>query len=107
MYGKKKLGVVTTASIESAIRGLKFLGVTQYIDVMVTGSDVDKFKPHPEPYEKALQMLNIDPSKALVFEDADVGISRAEAAGISAIVIVNMHNNSYKLAGLSNPLTIG
>ena len=42
-------------------------------------------KPHPEPYLKALEMLDVNASSAIVFEDSPVGILSAKNAGIDVI----------------------
>lgn len=97
MHGKVKLGLVTTASNEAAMKGLNFLGVIEYFDVIVSSRDVEHFKPHPEPYIKALQILKLHSSEALVFEDTEVGICSALSAGISTIVKVDISSNSYQL----------
>ncbi|MFL5952663.1 MAG: HAD family hydrolase [Gaiellaceae bacterium] len=50
-------------------------------DVIVSQDDVDHGKPSPEPYERAARKLGVDPSELLVFEDTDVGVASAKAAG--------------------------
>jgi beta-phosphoglucomutase len=58
-----------------------------YFKVIVTGSDVIEGKPHPEPYQKALDRLSILPQEALVFENAPLGIESAKGAGIEVCAI--------------------
>jgi len=50
-------------------------------DVVVSQDDVDQGKPSPEPYLRAARELNVDPAELLVFEDTDVGVASAKAAG--------------------------
>ena len=50
-------------------------------DVIVSQDDVDNGKPHPEPYLRAARKLNVEPTELLVFEDTDVGVASAKAAG--------------------------
>ena len=50
-------------------------------DVIVTQDDVDHGKPSPEPYLRAAKKLAVDPEHLLVFEDTDVGVASAKAAG--------------------------
>ena len=50
-------------------------------DVIVSQDDVDKGKPDPEPYLRAARKLNVEPTTLLVFEDTDVGVASAKAAG--------------------------
>lgn len=59
-------------------------------DVIVAGDDVVLGKPHPEPYLKAAQLLGVDPSECVAFEDSISGILSAEAAGTKAVGIPNV-----------------
>jgi len=70
------------------------LPIRHYFEVIVSGSDVVKSKPHPETYLKAAQLLNIAPETCIVFEDAPMGVEAAERAGMKAIVITTMHKES-------------
>jgi beta-phosphoglucomutase len=57
-----------------AAAGLEF-------DAMVTQDDVENGKPSPEPYLRAASALGVAPGELLVFEDTDVGVASAKAAG--------------------------
>ncbi len=50
-------------------------------DVIVSQDDVHNGKPNPEPYLRAAAKLGVDPTELLVFEDTDVGVASAKAAG--------------------------
>lgn len=57
-------------------------------DKMVTAFDVEKGKPHPEPYLKGLEKAgNLKPNQAIVIENAPRGIEAAVAAGIFTIAV--------------------
>ena len=59
-------------------------------DVIVAGDDVQHGKPHPEPYLKAAELLGVDITNCLVFEDSNTGLTSAEAAGAHAIGVPNL-----------------
>ncbi|MBW1711009.1 MAG: HAD family phosphatase [Deltaproteobacteria bacterium] len=61
--------------------------LTDSFSPLVTGDQVNRFKPHPEPYMKALDELGLQPQEALVVENAPAGIASAKAAGISCIAL--------------------
>jgi len=52
---------------------------------MVTGFDVKYGKPHPEPYLMGLKKAGITAEKAIVVENAPLGVQSARAAGIFTI----------------------
>jgi HAD superfamily hydrolase (TIGR01509 family) len=56
-------------------------------DVVVTGDDVTHKKPHPEPYQTALDRLGVEPARAVVLEDSPAGVAAAEAAGCAVIAV--------------------
>jgi len=57
--------------------------------VIVCAEDVEKTKPAPDLYVKALEDLDIDPGEALVFEDSEHGVAAARAAGIPCVAVPN------------------
>lgn len=59
-------------------------------DVVVAGDDVRFGKPHPEPYLKAAELLGVQPSDCIAFEDSIPGLASAAAAGTHAVGITNM-----------------
>jgi beta-phosphoglucomutase len=50
-------------------------------DAVVSQDDVANGKPHPEPYLRVAEELGVAPAELLVFEDTDVGVASAKAAG--------------------------
>jgi beta-phosphoglucomutase-like phosphatase (HAD superfamily) len=54
---------------------------------LVTASDLQHGKPHPEPYLKAAQLLGIAPSHCLVVEDAATGIRSGKTAGARVLAL--------------------
>lgn len=55
--------------------------------VVVTASDVERGKPHPDPYLLAASRLGADPAHCLVVEDAPSGLEAARAAGCSTLAV--------------------
>lgn len=42
-------------------------------EVVVLGEDCARPKPHPDPYQKALEVLGLQPNEAIVIEDSPFG----------------------------------
>jgi beta-phosphoglucomutase len=64
----------------------------QYLDrfaAIVTADDVTRFKPNPDPYLKALEMLREEPENCLVVENAPAGIQSAKAAGLTCYAVAS------------------
>ncbi|HEY2521636.1 MAG TPA: HAD family phosphatase [Streptosporangiaceae bacterium] len=55
--------------------------------VAVTGTDVTRSKPDPEPYLLAASRLAVPPGRCLVLEDSITGVTAAEAAGCFVVAV--------------------
>ena len=55
--------------------------------VVVTGSDVSRGKPDPEPYLLATGRLGVAPAGCLVLEDSITGVTAAEAADCFVVAV--------------------
>jgi beta-phosphoglucomutase len=58
-----------------------------YFEVVVTGDEVKRGKPDPEPYLTALSKLGVSSDRALVVENAPLGVRAAKAAGICCFAV--------------------
>ena len=56
-------------------------------ELMVTAFDVKKGKPHPEPYLMGLKKGNLQPTEAIVVENAPLGVQAAAAANIFTVAV--------------------
>jgi len=56
---------------------------------LVTGDDVKRGKPDPEPYLLGAERLGLDPADCVVFEDAAAGCEAAISAGVGLVVGVS------------------
>ena len=58
-------------------------------NVVIAGDDIEEGKPHPSPFQKALQRMDLKSSEAIVVENAPLGVEAAIRAGIEYIVTLN------------------
>lgn len=63
-------------------------GLRHLFDLGIFAEDVTRKKPHPEPYQKALEAIGV--SQALVLEDSKAGIAAATAAGCDVIQVTDV-----------------
>ncbi|HET6666089.1 MAG TPA: HAD family phosphatase [Intrasporangium sp.] len=54
---------------------------------LVTGDEVTRGKPHPEPYLLAARLIGADPAACVALEDSPTGVRSAAAAGVPTIAI--------------------
>ena len=53
---------------------------------LVTGDDVARGKPHPDPYLLGAEKLGFDPADCVVFEDAIAGVEAGIEAGVGLVI---------------------
>ena len=83
------IGVVTGSGQRPLInRILRDFGKFVSIDNITTAYDVKRGKPNPDPYLMGLQKAgNLQPSEAMVVENAPLGVRAGKAAGIYTIAV--------------------
>jgi HAD superfamily hydrolase (TIGR01509 family) len=60
---------------------------TPLFDVTITGDEVDRAKPDPQPYLLAAQHLGVPAAACVVVEDSPAGVASATAAGAAVVVV--------------------
>jgi HAD superfamily hydrolase (TIGR01509 family) len=89
LVGCKK-AVVSGSAREDVETLLKeSLGKGNLFDTLITADDSEKGKPDPSSFMNALNKIKVPRSKALVVENAPLGVEAANNAGISCIVVLN------------------
>lgn len=82
-----QLGLVTGSARSVVEESLVPTGVAGLFDVVVTGDQVARGKPDPEPYQLAAAGLGLPPSQCLVVENGTLGIQSAKAAGMACVAV--------------------
>ncbi len=74
-------GFVSTAPRHVCLANLGLLALKDP-PALISGDDVERTKPFPDPYLAMLKLKEMDVRQTLVIEDTDLGISAAKQAGI-------------------------
>jgi len=64
-------------------------------DVIITGDDIPRAKPNPDPYEIARKKLGLEKDECLVVENAPLGIESGKNAGIKVAAIATTLPKEY------------
>jgi beta-phosphoglucomutase-like phosphatase (HAD superfamily) len=81
------VAIVSGAALEEIAPLVEAAGLSAQIPVIVAADHVADGKPHPEGYLRAAELLGVPPEEILAFEDTEVGVASAKAAGMRCVGI--------------------
>ena len=84
-YGRIPLAVVSGSRRDSVLGSLKSLHLLDRFDTLVCAEDYKHGKPAPDAFLLAAERLGVEPAACLVFEDTELGIEAATAAGMASV----------------------
>lgn len=93
-----KRAAVTNAPRPNAELLISEVGLSDFFETVIIGSDCERAKPFPEPYLKALEVLKVSKEHTIIFEDSVSGIKAGVAAGVPVIGLAT-RNPEHLLMG--------
>jgi HAD superfamily hydrolase (TIGR01509 family) len=87
-HGHIPFAVVSGSTKESVTASLTTLGILDRFETLVCAGDYERSKPDPQPFLIAAERLGVAPEACLVFEDTDMGIQAATAAGMASVKVM-------------------
>lgn len=98
---RHNIKTAVSSSSRSVIYVLKKSNILDLFDVVISGQDTKRGKPHPESFLNAAAKLKVPVNGCVVFEDAKAGVQAAKAGGFFCVGIDrNKEPKHYKAADL-------
>lgn len=97
-HGRVPFAVVSGSTRDSVIASLTSLGLLDRFDTLVCAGEYSRSKPDPEPFLLAAERLGIAAERCLVFEDTEMGIQAAKAAGMASVKVPLPHERQLMVA---------
>jgi HAD superfamily hydrolase (TIGR01509 family) len=95
-----RLGLTTSAARSMQRLACETFALTSYFDTVITGEDIERGKPDPQPYQRTAANLALRPDECMVIEDAVNGVGSGKAAGCFVVGITTSFTaQALKLAG--------
>jgi HAD superfamily hydrolase (TIGR01509 family) len=88
----------TRPSVEHSLGGHGLIG---RFDAVITRELQAHHKPHPDPFLKAAQALQVDPLDCLALEDSHNGVRAAAAAGMMTVMVPDMLDPTEEMHDLA------
>jgi HAD superfamily hydrolase (TIGR01509 family) len=86
-HGRIPFAVVSGSARDSVTASLEALKLLDRFDTLVCAGEYKKSKPDPEAFLLAATKLDVPPKNCLVFEDTEMGIQAATAAGMASVKV--------------------
>jgi beta-phosphoglucomutase family hydrolase len=86
-HGKIPMAVVSGSRRSSVVGALESVGLLDKFDTLVCAEDYTHGKPAPDCFLLGAERLGVKPEECLVFEDTDLGIEAATAAGMISVKV--------------------
>jgi HAD superfamily hydrolase (TIGR01509 family) len=86
-YGRIPLAVASGSRRDSVVGSLTRVGLLDKFDTIVSAGDYIHAKPAPDCFLLAAERLGVAPKDCLVFEDTQLGIQAATAAGMASVMV--------------------
>lgn len=87
-HGHIPFAVVSGSTRDSVMASLQALDLLDRFATLVCAGDYRRAKPDPEPFLIAAERLGVAPRDCLVFEDTEIGIQAATAAGMASVKVL-------------------
>jgi HAD superfamily hydrolase (TIGR01509 family) len=85
--GVKPLAVASGGRRSVVTLTLSALGILDHFQTVVTCEDYVHAKPAPDPFLVAAERLGVRPGRCVVFEDTNIGVAAAKAAGMKWVLV--------------------
>ena len=85
---RASVAVVSGAARDEVEPVLAAAGLTELVSAVVTAEDVERGKPAPDGYLRALTLLGAEAQSAVAFEDSEAGVEAALAAGLRCVAVL-------------------
>jgi HAD superfamily hydrolase (TIGR01509 family) len=86
-HGRIPFAVVSGSARDSVTASLEALKLLDRFDALVCAGEYEKSKPDAEAFLLAAAKLGVAPMNCLVFEDTEMGIQAATAAGMASVKV--------------------
>jgi len=84
-HGRIPFAVVSGSTRDSVKASLETLKLLDRFETLVCAGEYSRSKPDPEAFLLAASKLRVAPQDCLVFEDTEMGIQAATAAGMASV----------------------
>ncbi len=87
MLGGYKKAIISNKRESLSKKLLEQLGLMKFFDVVLGSDSAPEKKPSPAPVKKVLEILGIEPHRAIIVGDSDFDIQAGKGAGLITVAV--------------------
>jgi beta-phosphoglucomutase len=87
------IAIVSGASNRTIENCIRIMQIEDFVDFYVGYDEYSRPKPNPQCYQLAAERAGVQPEECIVFEDSEVGITAAKAAGMFCVALARRQNS--------------
>mgnify|MGYP001607263430 FL=1 len=87
LLGRYKKAVISNKRESLSKKLLEQLGLMKFFDVVLGSDSVAEKKPSPAPVKKVLEILGVEPHRAIIVGDSDFDIQAGKGAGLITVAV--------------------
>ncbi len=113
MLGDYKKAIISNKRESLSKKLLEQLGLMKFFDVVLGSDSAPEKKPSPAPVKKVLEILGIEPHRAIIVGDSDFDIQAGKGAGLIAVAVTygfrdreSLSNADFIIDGIGELLTL-
>ncbi len=95
---KVRMSVASSSARSTIGLIVEKLGFDEYFDFLLSGTQVQNGKPHPDVFLRSAELHDTDPGNCLVLEDSHNGVKAAKSAGMICIGFQNPGSGNQDLS---------
>jgi putative hydrolase of the HAD superfamily len=95
-----KTGLITNNVKEASQEWRAIVPVDELFDVIIDSSEVGMRKPNPAIFLHTLELLGVEPGRAVFLDDAEGNVDGARRAGLHAILVADPDDALLELDAL-------
>ena len=92
--------VATATDLERTEKYLRLVGLREYVDRLISATQVKEGKPSPDIYVYACEQLGLAPEECIAVEDSPNGVKSAYGAGCRVIMVPDQTEPDEELSKL-------
>jgi phosphoglycolate phosphatase len=87
MLGRYKKAVISNKRESLSKKLMEQLGLMKFFDVVLGSDSAAEKKPSPAPVKKVLEILGVEPQRAIIVGDSDFDIQAGKGAGLITVAV--------------------